>query len=208
MTLNHAVLTVLLAVAFFLGPQTGAAENVQAPRCFPNRPEAVQWPIHAIYLHGLFTAKGKDIWGFRATEAENRGKLEALANRLHIRIAAPVAQSFSKDGFRQWNGATLEQVEAAAREACSDAPLAPKRALIGFANGGQWVGDVGKAMGCEALKAYSTILDIGDPGAPAQRCGEFIYIKKHEFPSSLDNALMDLKQTGAKTAKTQVEDDQ
>jgi len=148
---------VLLAILW----PAGVHASVQNPQCFPQGPHAQQWPVKAVYLHGLFTASGADTNGFRALEAGNRRKIEELANRLRIRIAVPVAP-VGRNRMRNWNTTTLPQIESAAARACGISALDKPRALIGFSNGGYKARQVA-LLPCAQTQDYLKILAIGAP---------------------------------------------
>lgn len=136
------------------------AQSVQSPACLPATAEAADWPVAAVYLHGLFKGGGgPDVNGFRALEAANRRKLDEYARRLKIRIAVPVAPVNGQ--FRNWNSTSLKQAETQARAACGGAALAEGRALIGFSNGGY--ASRRYAFDCAGTRGYSAILSIGAP---------------------------------------------
>lgn len=145
------------------------AQSVQQPTCLPSTEDAKNWPIKAIYMHGLFAGgSGPDTNGFRVLEAANRKKLEDYAKRLKIRIAVPVAPVNGQ--FRNWNSTGLKQVETQARAACGGAALAEGRALIGFSNGGYRSRRY--AHECENMRGYSVVLSIGAPNGTTQsNCG-------------------------------------
>lgn len=147
-------------VFVLLGAAVAFAQSVQSPQCLPSTDEAKNWPIKAIYMHGLFKGEGgPDTNGFRALEAGNRKKLAEYAQKLKIRIAVPVAPVNGQ--FRNWNSTGIKQVEKQARDACGGASLAEGRALIGFSNGGYRSRKY--AHDCESTRGYAAILSIGAP---------------------------------------------
>ena len=139
------------------------AQSVQQSECLPHlTKENSKWPVRAIYLHGLFKgAGGPDTYGWRQLEAANRRKLEKMARKLHFRIAVPVAPILGATRVHQWNTTDLPQIEAAAARACGR-KLSPKRAIIGFSNGGYRARKIG-LMPCSKLANYEMILAIGAP---------------------------------------------
>ena len=139
-------------------------------------------PVQAIYLHGLFAASGaKDVSGFRALEFANRAALKTLAARFHVRIAVPLAPQISKSGLREWNNASLYEIEGLAEHACGHS-LAGHRSLIGFSNGGFKARDIGR-LSCAQTADYKRILAIGTQEAAASTCGgRFVNVAPHVFP--------------------------
>jgi hypothetical protein len=95
------------------------------------------WPVKIIYLHGWFSASGgDDTHGFRKLEFNNRQSLVQLANKLHVRIAVPLAGAVNhKNNMREWNGASIGQVEAGAKSACNVSSLPAGKTLMGFSSG-------------------------------------------------------------------------
>lgn len=153
--------------------------NIQISDCYPNTPEAKSWPVQAIYLHGLFSPNSStDYYG--NLETDNRDYLEALANRLRLRIAVPLSDSLSPQGYRYWNGMALSRIEDMASKACN-APLADARALIGFSNGGYAARHI-SYLNCAAISAYTKLLAIGFPEDDGGNCGNYVHVAPHVFP--------------------------
>jgi hypothetical protein len=155
--------------------------------CYPNaekHPEVKNWPICAIYLHGLHPSN--DRGSYTKYEAKNRPILEEfsddnLMNR-HCRMAAPVAPDgrgvrvrkhtrtgrsyittqYVRSKYRDWQHQPLKSVEAAAQKACGGASLQNGRALIGFSAGG-WEAYHLANDDCSTLAEYSRVVAIGLP---------------------------------------------
>lgn len=158
--------------------------NVQRVECFPTGSYAANWPIEAIYLHGHFRRDGRG-QKFLDLENANRDKLQEIATRLRIKIAVPVSPRVNdKSGNREWNTLSLPDIESLARSACNNAPLAPRRAIIGFSNGGYKARDIAK-LSCSAQSRYPVILSIGAPlNTIKGACGNLVTTPAHDkFPS-------------------------
>lgn len=157
------------------------------PKCFPDvaeHPEVADWPVCAIYLHGLHPSN--DSGPYTRFEEENRPIIKNFADehlsRRACRIALPVAPNgklvtvvkydrdgrkyyqriFRKTKYRNWEDRTVRQVESLAQAACPNARLLTGRALIGFSAGGWESYDL--AFGdCRDLLEYKRIVAIGLP---------------------------------------------
>lgn len=139
-----------------------AAHNLQQAACFPRSEEAKDWPVQAIYLAGIYSqGTTSDV-----VENSNRDYLENYARANRIRIAVPVARVLNR--VHQWNGMSLATIEASASAACGGAPLAQERAIIGYSNGGRYVGELSSR--CGENGAYTKFLVIGYPEATRGRC--------------------------------------
>lgn len=173
---------IIISLTLHVGPSRADAQQAE---CLPRDPKAQNWPVKAIYMHGLFSASGPDTNGFRQLEAGNRKKIEELARRYQVRIAVPVAKTIGRHQMRNWNLTDLPQVEQQAREACGGAPLASPRVLIGFSNGGYRVRNF-SFQGCDKIKAYSRILSLGAPnGTRTGICPDSKLVNRapHALPS-------------------------
>lgn len=174
-------ITLLLLLA--IGFQSHGLESA----CYPNltkHPEAKNWPICAIYLHGLHPSN--DRGRYTRYEEANRPIIEEfsddnLLNR-HCRIAAPAApdgrevrrKHYSRSGrayyrsefvrakYRDWQHRSLKEVETAAQKACGGAALQKGRALIGFSAGG-WEAYHLANDNCSTLADYGRVVAIGLP---------------------------------------------
>ena len=189
-TIVSSMLKTLLLSLLFV---SAAHADVQTAQCFPNIPEAKNWPIHLVYLHGLFTGPGGSDAGFRDLEATNRGKLEKLALQMHIKIAVPLAPAAAKTQLRSWNNLSLAEIEAKAREACGGKEFAKKKAIVGFSNGAIWAAH---NLNCDNTKGYAKVLVIGAQGvggAQQGKCGgRFVESSPHVFPGiDLHSNLLD-----------------
>lgn len=167
-------------------------KSIQESDCFPHTAEARTWPVKAFYLHGLFSPRSNtDFYG--KLEADNRQYLESLATRMHFRIAVPVSDDFSSSGYRYWNEKSLADIETAASNACG-APLASRRALIGFSNGGYAARRI-SYLRCEDLAPYVKILAIGFPERDHGSCGNYVHVVPHVFPPA-DESFFDTQLAG------------
>ena len=168
--------------------------TIQQTVCFPSSPDAKNWPVKVIYLHGLFRPNtDSDYYG--TLEANNRDYLEGLAQRLQLKIAVPVSTTVSSGGFRMWNGVSLSKIESMASTACGGAPLANTRALIGFSNGGYAARNI-SYLPCNQSDAYMKLLAIGFPETDGGSCGNYVHVVPHAFPPAdkdfFDNELAGL----------------
>ena len=156
--------------------------NVQRAECFPTGSYAANWPVDAIYLHGHFHKDGRK-QQFLNWENANRDKLQELATRLKIRIAVPISPVVNRgSGKLEWNTVPLSKIEELARSACGNVPLAPRRAIIGFSNGGYKARDIAK-LSCAAQSKYPVILSIGAPKNTIKgACGNLVTTPDHVFP--------------------------
>jgi len=177
-----------LFIAFFLIISAFAHAAIPGATCIGDSSA----PVQAIYLHGLFAANGaKDVSGFRALEFANREALKTLAAHFHVRIAVPLAPQVSKSGMREWNSASLYEIEGLAEHACGHS-LADHRSLIGFSNGGFKARDIGH-LACSKTTDYKRILAIGTQAAYASTCdGRFVNVAPHVFPPAGLNNLSGL----------------
>ena len=137
----------------FLTGASASAYNLQKTECFGDPSK----PVSAVYLAGLYNAGVQ----FDGVEEQNRAFLENYARANGIRIAVPVARVLN--GVHQWNLTSVANMESAASAACGGAPLAPDRAIIGYSNGGKYVGEL--SANCKENGAYSKFIVIGYPGA-------------------------------------------
>lgn len=111
--------------------------------------------------------------------------MEALAQKLKIRIALPRGDRPAGARYYQWNKLGLESIEARAAKACGGAKLEKPRALVGFSNGAMKTLRLGK-MSCEKLGSYSLILSMGSPVDEAtKKCPGQRQVKwqNHSFPT-------------------------
>jgi len=138
--------------------------------------------VDAIYLHGHFKADSSG-QKFISLENANRDQLLEMATRLKIRIAIPVSPVVNRSsGNREWNTVSLSDIESLARKACGNAPLAKRRAIIGFSNGGYKARDIAK-LSCQAQSAYPVILSIGAPKNTIRgACGNLVTTPPHVLP--------------------------
>lgn len=181
-----AILSALLLLAFS-GDALAVvnAETVQKPQCFPEGDAGKDWPVRAVYLHGLFDPSGTGT--YVQWEMTNRRYLEQLARRHRIRIAVPtsdtVIHSATYGRKRSWSSKGLKEIEAMASRACGGAKLDKPRVLIGFSNGGYKATAIA-AAGCGARSDYSNIIAIGSPKANAAGCrnAKFTKVPVHKFP--------------------------
>ena len=152
--MNRVFLLLIMVVS---ASAVHAGVDIQHAACL-GKPDA---PIGAIYLHGMFPNSNKvpDPNGFKNLEARNLTELEALAEKMGIRIAVPIApfvkqtvatkkKKHSKKqppllGVRYWTSskvpghptATLQQILKASSAACGGEPIKKPIGLIGFSNG-------------------------------------------------------------------------
>jgi predicted esterase len=141
------------------------AQSVQNPVCISpkGKPDA---PVGVIYLHGYFQPRG-NTW-MHNLEADNRRKLQALADKSGVRIAVPLSEEtkWSKDNgtVRSWDGygdgpRVLSSAEKMS-EATFGAKLGKGIAVIGFSDGGYAARRIG--LSCAAKKPkYSVVLMDG-----------------------------------------------
>lgn len=169
--------TITYLLILFISLPAFAIRNVQQAECLPN---GVNWPVKAVYLHGLFKAAGGDTNNFRQLEANNRAAVEQIATMLQIRIAVPVSPVVSSLGWRRWQGNSLTKIEQMASAACG-APLVDGRALIGFSNGGYRVKEIVQ-QSCSTLSKYKRLISIGAPRSNLSGCGKLDQVVRHEFP--------------------------
>lgn len=161
------------------------AQSIQKSQCFPSSAESKNWPVAAIYMHGLFPPPGGSA-AYIKYETDARDYLEKLATRHKIRIAVPVSDNVinTKDygTVHSWTGKSLKSIEAEAEKACG-AKLDKPRALIGFSNGGYKATEIANA-GCGMNPDYAVIVSIGAPKTKAGNCGSTKYVKtaEHKFP--------------------------
>jgi hypothetical protein len=154
-------------------PVTPSGDAPILAECFPHGSTG---PIDAVYLHGLWKPLGTpDANGFRNLERINRKVLNDLAVANNVRIALPVGTV--KAGWTEWNGVSLADIEKRAIAACGGAPLAQKRALIGFSNGAQASGKL-----CNEATGYEKVLVLGPPGKVPACPRAVIEIPHHVFP--------------------------
>ncbi len=172
----------LMTILFLMfSSQSLAESSAPQPTCIPA--DQTDWPVKAIYLHGWFEASASGLTHSRRTEFDNRKHLEALARRLQIRIALPVAPQTNSRGMRTWNNSSLQDIERLSVSACGGAPLAEDRSLIGFSNGGFAAKNIGLRHSCEQLSAYRRVLAIGTQRNFSSRCNEkFTNVPAHVFP--------------------------
>lgn len=165
---------ILVASILFVG-FAAFSRNVQQSECVG----PANAPVKAIYMHGWFPASGAGGW-YSQLEADNRVKLEALAKKMNIRIAIPVAKSVNgANNMRQWDGNSLSTAETAAKSACGGSALAVPRALIGFSSGGYMARNVALACDAKTKSSYSAIVMIGaKPRMPSKEsyagCPKFV----------------------------------
>lgn len=173
-------------------------DNVQQAQCYPATEEAKNWPVKAIYLHGLFEPSGAGT-GYQNLEKKNMQQMKELAEKLKIRIALPRAQRITNYTYkvktrggttqrtirvRTWTGASLQEIENASRAACGGSQLADGRALIGFSNGGYRARRIAADV-CQPNSGYSRIFAIGAPdSAGSVRCSFLTDLNPHELPSN------------------------
>jgi|GEM_PF-5031259 len=185
-----------LLILIMVSPATFA--DVHKYECYPKEEYASSWPVDAIYLHGLFTADSADTNGWRKLEADNRVKLRAMADKLKIKIAIPVAPIGGKN-TRNWNSTSLAKIEAMAKQACGGKPLAKPRALIGFSNGGYKARQVAN----EACGTYSKVLALGAvQSGGSNSCGNLVNHSRHDGgldPSFINGHLAVLRRNNGAT---------
>lgn len=184
---NIKSVLVLLALTIGSSAMAGVnASSIQKSQCFPEGSVGQNWPVRAIYLHGLFPPSGTG-GNYINWEIQNRKYLQNLALRHHIRIAVPtsntVIRSQSYGTVRTWSNKSLKQIESVASAACGGAKLDKPRAMIGFSNGGYKATAIA-AQGCTARGNYSVIMAIGSPKANASSCrgSKFVKTSEHLFP--------------------------
>lgn len=184
------VLVVLLSQAAF------AAESVQRSVCVPDTPESKNWPVKAIYMHGLLPFSG-DSGTYPGLEAEARQKLAEWATKHKFRVAVPLSEksgSYQGGTYRVWDGASLSSVEAQAKKACGGRLDSP-RALIGFSRGAYQ----SIRLTPEACSSgnYSNAISIGAPGAHVaggtNACAKVQ--EEHNFPKAAKNFDQTLSKT-------------
>ncbi len=152
--------------------------TIQQPVYFPSTPDAKDWPVKVIYLHGLFKpSTDSDFYG--TLETDNRDYLEGLARRLQLKIAVPVSTVVSSGGFRMWNGVSLAKIESQASVACG-VPLASTRALIGFSNGGYAARNI-SYLSCDQTDNYKKVIAIGFPETDGGSCPEIMFMLFRTF---------------------------
>jgi hypothetical protein len=171
-----------------VGITLGSFAHAQTPHaaCIPDDPEAQKWPIKAIYLHGLFKVDGvPDTTNSHQAEMANRQYLQKLAahyRKLHLRIALPIGSGISKANEHKWNDESLQDIEAAAQSACHGAPLANRRAILGFSNGALKADRISQ-LPASQIKDYKSIISIGSPMAGgSNNCNCFTKEIVHRFP--------------------------
>src|SRR6266404_2527225 len=119
-----------LIMSFTIAFQAQALES----KCYPEIPQARDWPVCVIYLHGLHPAN--DRGGYTRYERQNRPILDQFTDNYLInhkcRLAAPVAAKRKGGSKLDWQHRSLASVEAAARNACGgrSVKLAKGRQLI------------------------------------------------------------------------------
>lgn len=129
-------------------------------------------PAKAIYLHGWFPPSGNSGGFYLDLEKQNRDRLEALAHRLGIRIAIPLARYTENKGgkvgpVRTWfdpkgrsgTNEILSNLEKDAANACG--PIDHPVTLVGFSDGGFLARNI--AMGCNQniRSHYQSIMMAG-----------------------------------------------
>jgi hypothetical protein len=140
------------------------------------------WPVKIIYLHGWFSASGDDTHGFRKLEVNNRQSLVQLANKLHVRIAVPLASAVNhKNNMREWNGASIGQVEAGAKSACNVSSLPSGKTLMGFSSGAFEVNRL-VCRNHDSLSGYVKTIAIGMQRNATCSNPRLANITPHVFP--------------------------
>lgn len=161
-------LGILLVLLTSAGAQAEASaekpvtcDDVQKPTCLPGTPESADWPVAVVYMHGLFETSG--ITDYCRGESENRMTLAAIAKKLKVRIAVPVANVQGK--HHNWGTSRtpkkekLSEVEAKAVSACGD-ELMDGRAMLAFSNGCYRATDMLKS-GCGPIGEYAKFITLG-----------------------------------------------
>lgn len=175
----------VLSLACLVVEFSAFADSVPKATCVPSNKESANWPVKAVYLHGLFAGGSDDINGFRQLERENRKKLEALASKLKIRIAVPRGDRPKGKTYYQWNRVSFSDIESRASQACGGEKLSSPRALIGFSNGAMKSLRIGQLDCGKSLKNYSLILSMGSPvEIGTQKCPgqKQVNWSRHAFP--------------------------
>jgi hypothetical protein len=181
-----------VVLLLFSGRVWATCADVQKPVCLPGTAESTDWPVAAIYMHGLFEDSG--VTAFCDLESSNRKKLKEIALKLKVRIAVPVADM--RGTYHNWGTkrtATKEQlpeIEKKAEAACDD-ELMDGRALVAFSNG-CYRATAMRESGCEALGEYAKIVTLGcetakDGSSTCDGTGATSYFHEstHEFPKAI-----------------------
>lgn len=160
--------------------------------CFPietaeTAARSRDWKVCGIYLHGLYD--GSKLYSWTAYETRFRPLLQKIALQAQCKIAAPLSLIRAKrSGPHSWNKYSLAGVEERAKIACSQAPFASKRSLIGFSNGANAVRRFATELPCEKLQAYASLVAIGpvDPDTTVRsKCAGIFHLQKnHAVPQT------------------------
>jgi hypothetical protein len=182
----------LAVLLLFSGPLWADCAAVQKPVCLPGTAESGDWPVAAVYMHGLFEDSG--VTAFCGLENANRKKLKEIALKMKIRIAVPVADM--RGSYHNWGTSrtatkeSLPEIEKKASAVCDD-DLMDGRALVAFSNG-CYRATAMRSAGCEALGEYAKIVTLGcdtakDGSSTCDGTGATSYFHEstHEFPKAL-----------------------
>jgi hypothetical protein len=194
---------IFVIASVLVGSQALALDS----QCYPNTPEAQNWPVCVIYLHGLHPAS--DQGSYTKYEAKNRPLLSQFTDDYlmshHCRLSAPVAaerwigkgKKRHRAKYLNWQHRTLDTVETAARNACGgkNVILEKGRVLVGFSAGGWEAYHLGMGN-CDAVSDYSQIIGIGLPLKSSivdnrikRSCPNLRIYPTHDFPGQFSEAL-------------------
>jgi hypothetical protein len=170
----------LVLVVFILFVSDFASAGYCLPREAP--PEAKDWPVCGIYMHGLF---GEAPYSEKTWEIPFRNQFDKLALEKKCKIAVPIG---NKSRYWNWNTISLIEMRRRASVDCQGAKFVAKPSLIGFANGAN-VLRKDAAKTCSSIAGYGVVtaigasLDSGNLNGKAKACGNFKMIGPHAVPA-------------------------
>lgn len=161
-----------------------ASELAHAGYCLPRNapPEAKDWPICGIYMHGLF---GSAPYSEKTWEIPFRNQFNKIALERKCKIAVPIG---NKGQWWNWNSTSLVEMRRRAAADCKGAKFVAKPSLIGFSNSAN-VLRKNAANSCSTISSYGLVTaigaspDTGNRNGKARACGNFKMIGPHAVPS-------------------------